>query len=60
MMDPVPFRSDYNDRLTRALATPDLMTFKSAPAIPRPGGILFHPELEIIADESGMTTAKAE
>ena len=58
-MGPSPFRSDYNDRLSRVIAAPDLK-FKSVMYTPKPGGILFHPELVIVVDESGLAAATAE
>lgn len=45
--------------LTYAMNDPTLRLSKPV-SIPKPGGILFYPDLEIVADESGLTASKAE
>jgi len=44
--------------LTYGLNDPTLRSSRPT-LMPKPGGILFHPELEVVPDESGLTASKA-
>ena len=57
-LPPAPLRSDYDSFASR-FSAPDLQ-LKSVMFTPKPAGILFYPELEVVADATGLTASIAD